>query len=171
MDAISAWIGWISLVVAFVSLYRTRKSGEQQQQLDQTKMELARQANEMQALHADIAKNQLKLNERVIASQSPAVIKVSTIQEAGTYYFHFLNTGLGEATDIYFEVVDHPNGHIHKPLNHTHGVKFERLAPGAQEKIPLKVQEPQLYHAQLSWSDPDGTEKKIKVDVTMKAST
>ena len=169
MDTIVAWTGVLSLMVAFVSLYRTRKSGEQQQQLEETKNELARQANEIQAIHADIAKSQLNLNERVIASQSPAVVKVTIIQDSGSYFFRFQNSGLGEATDIYFPVVDHPTGHIHKPKDHTDGIVFHRLAPGTHEDVPLKIQEPRLYHAQLNWSNPDGSEIQKRIQVVMQA--
>jgi negative regulator of sigma E activity len=135
MDMIAACTGFVSLVVAFISLYRTRKSGEQQQQIDETKTELSRQANEIQTLQSDIAQSHFNLNKRFVAAQSPAVLKVSIIQESGTYFFQFRNTGMGEASDIYFEVIDHSAGHIHKPFNHTHGISILSLPSNAKKTV------------------------------------
>lgn len=168
VDEIGVCVSVISLIVAFVSLYRTRKSEEQQHQIDQGKVELDRQSNQIRAIQTEIAKDQLALNQRVIAQQSPAVVKVEIIEKSGKYFLQFQNTGLGEAFDVYFEVIDSPTRSIHEPKDHTDGISFPSLPRGAIESWPLLIQEPRLLRAQLNWSNPNGDDVKKTVDVTMR---
>ena len=163
MSVISEWVSFLSLLIAFVTLYRTRKSGEQQEKIEETRAELLRQSNIIQKVQVELAKSNFNLSKQVVAAQSQAVIEVSIVEEIGLYYLKFQNIGLGKAVNIYFEIIDHPKGHIFEPLNHKEGILIDSLLPDSEKRVQLKQQEIHRFKAQLNWSNPNGQEVKKRV--------
>ena len=145
-ETLSLLISVAALLIALVSLVRTRKAQQQQERLNKVVEELSQR--------------QMEHLERVEAETQRARVIVEMGREIGESCFVLVNSGAAPAQDVTLQIVDYPNPHL--------------LWGPSAEAFPLPIlnvgqrftvhqrhglNDPLVVHARTGWIDPDGDQR------------
>ena len=142
-EIVSLIVSLVAVVIALVSLVRTRKVASQQ-------IELERVTAELSAKQLDI----LNAEEK---SLSKAQIDVELEGFDSDYHFIITNVGGAEARNVTFKIEGEENPLIESEYQDK--IPIPSLRPGKSIQLiaALDIGSSSKYNAVVSWQDPDGS--------------
>ena len=142
----------VSLVIAAVSLIRTRKVAVEQLRLDQ--------------ITADLAKKQLEQIEQQEGINKLPSLTVTMGKIGKNWKLVIANRGNGSAHNLDFELIncsDNPFFNAESKLPHPELRSGQRIKLGAS----IHMQSPSKYHLKISYNDADGAAHSEDHHVTL----
>ena len=145
-EIITTLVSLLAVIVASVSLYRTREIASQQLELERTTSELSRKQLE------------------IIAAEEKALQKAHIDVELEGYgadwRFVITNNGAAEASDVNFYLEGEGNPLVAN--DYAEKIPIRALKPGKSISIyaALSMGVPRQYTTNVRWNNPDGTQDK-----------
>jgi hypothetical protein len=145
VDFLTLSISILSVIIAAVSLIRTRK--------------LAAEQLELERVTAELSAKQIEQIERDDQQRQRPDFHVDLTKLGNDHYFLVANRGDGSAFELNFELVDCSNSPLY--ADSVRMFPYAELKSQARVKVPAAVHlgSPSSYNVRLTWKERDGTEK------------
>ncbi len=153
IEVVTLLISLLAVVVATVSLVRTRRIAEQQLELEHITAELSRK--QLEIINAE--EKALKI----------AHIDVELEGYGNEYKFVISNHGGVEANDVNFHIEGEDNPLI--PNEYEQRIPIKSLKPGKSVKLiaSFTLNSPREYNTFVRWLNPDGSQGKEEYYVSV----
>lgn len=145
VDFLTLSISILSVIIAAVSLIRTRK--------------LAAEQLELERVTAELSAKQIQQIEREDQQRQRPDFHVDLTKLGNDHYFLVANRGDGSAFDLNFELIDCSNSPLYE--DSVRMFPYAELKSQARVKVPAAIHlgSPRSYNVRLMWKERDGTEK------------
>ena len=150
-EVLNLLISSIAIIIAVVSLIRTRK-------VETKNTELAQ-------ITANLSAKQLQQIEQEEQDNTKAKIDVDLVSDNNESHFIIKNIGGAEATNVFFGV-EGCGALI--PSEHNSKIPVTILRPGKSIKLiaALTDDTPQKFKALFHWNNPDGSHEKDEIEIS-----
>ncbi|MEZ6138889.1 MAG: hypothetical protein R3C53_28725 [Pirellulaceae bacterium] len=145
VDYLTLSISLLSVIVAAISLIRTRA--------------LAAEQLELERVTAELSAKQIELIEREDQQRKRPDFHVDLTKLGNDHYFLVANRGDGSAFDLNFELVDCANSPLF--ADSVRMFPHSELKAQSRIKVPAAIHlgSPSTYNVRLTWKERDGVDK------------
>ena len=145
VDYLTISISLLSVIVAAISLLRTRTLAVEQLKLER--------------ITAELSAKQIQIIEREDQQRQRPQFHVDLTKLGNDHYFLVANRGDGSAFDLTFELVDCTNSPLYD--DSVRMFPYSELKAQSRVKVPVAIHmgSPSSYNVRLHWKERDGADK------------
>ena len=150
-EKLNLLVSILAIIIAAVSMFRTRK-------VEAKNIELAQ-------ITANLATKQLQQIEQYEQNSSKAQIDVDLISDGNNSHFIITNIGGAEATNVYFGI---EGASVLVPSEHESKIPVSSLRPGKSIELLAAISQgtPPKFKALWRWNNPDGSTEKDEIEIS-----
>ena len=153
-EILTLCVSLISVVIAVISLIRSRKTAADQLRLAEEQLRLSEKQIELDEIAASLAAKQIQQIEEEDHQKRQPLFHVDLTKLGKSYHFLIANRGAGTAFNVNVELVDCPDS----PLVADDKLPARELRSNSRLKLlaAIHMGSPQTYVVRLTWDDSDG---------------
>jgi hypothetical protein len=160
-EALTLIVALLSVIIAAVSLIRTRRLSDQQQRMQRKQEELA--DVQLQLLRREVA-------ELARRDSPPADVRMTLESRGGSdHRFIITNWGTGAARNVNVSIPSHPENSPLVQGDYDEKLPILELLPGDRVSLiaALTMGMSLTFDTVLTWTDPDGSEQRRERQVSL----